>query len=930
MTPTRPSLAPNSSIRPVADALCHVLESRGRRVAKGASESDGLVRVLSYGRNTDFDYCWSLGAGGVTDWIRTVGTAIGAPARIILVNDGLPLFHTRPAGTVSDFFDAPDVLSYVTAYDWIVAVLSSLSAGGNPPVHLQLHLFDPWASGGDDEPFGRRTLRVVAPEIPGLHLYQITSRDEDLAEHLIEDESAVVQRVLRLPGGARRLLANLGISGKETATTATIGPEQQATWLVDLRMRWSNRLTAPVRRHSVSNLVAPLILARGMNVLGGRVELPDHPYAHLVGALESLLEALGLVPIVSKTSSGASPPKWWMAADPMVTADGFDRFKELSVLLVDDHAGRGYAALVREALAGPTKVMPKGWFLQADTSPCELIAHLEHLLGLTNPTPGDETCPHCGGHLRTQETIVPHSPRMLGHPGGAIGSPQPGEAFAFDVLVFDLRLFEAGGQDIHERRDAERKHVQQLLDIYHVIGCRTEDEGLRTNLHYAATSAKRRLDELDLPPGRADVDASERVDHLALFPLLLSEIDRSVPIVLFSSTRQRRLLELLDSAPNIITTFAKPAMTGAAPEMSPEDAALSLLASLRSALRLHESRCIWKRLLDLNWATNMPSIETWDRTTPRGQAVYAKSVYAWKPGERPRPDGEKLRELLAEIYVHYFGGGLFFDFLSIPWELIEGALTPESLLTDPNVSGTGFAFPTVARWRATEPRSQAALAIELIRHRKAHGHERPSGAFHDADDYRIGAIILFLFLLDFIEGATCKAEPVQIQVADFSGFLVSRHPHLPRGCEPRNLTADESVPWTDVIAYTFLIALNRAVQGDRRAISEATVCAVERLCGRLVIAFWTQVESTLPPGKEVHGDVVDVIVRSWDSSAVVGYSLDINAPCRAWLDYRNAARAHSLGERVLVSIIRTDRGRGSIVVRERAVGGRWQPRTGAQ
>ena len=92
-------------------------------------------------------------------------------------------------------------------------------------------------------------------------------------------------------------------------------------------------------------------------------------------------------------------------------------------------------------------------------------------------------------------------------------------------------------------------------------------------------------------------------EALALLPLLLSHIDRTLPIVLFSSTHQRVVSELVAAYPNIISSFAKPLPNS----HGLEDGAVmwgwhsvgALRAALNDAIDIHEGRVAWKRLCEL-------------------------------------------------------------------------------------------------------------------------------------------------------------------------------------------------------------------------------------------------------------------------------------------------------------------------------------------
>jgi CspA family cold shock protein len=840
-------MSPHENFSPVAEAFCRVLE-KGGSVARGASVSEAPVRVLSY--RLDFDYCWATGEGGIFDWIRKVCLSKTHPAVVVLVNDSVP--SSRTAAPDFETFDAPDLSSSVTPYDWVVAILSRLCAGrstgaGTDAVHLQLHIFDPWGSNAPDGTFGSRMLRLLAPGIPGLHLYSATCDNEDMVEELIRSNSPVKNRLLCGQLGGQRLLANLGIGGVGTATTATICPGEEPPWMVDLRARWSNRLTAPERRHSVSNLVAPFLLARGLEVLGGRAKIPDLPDAHLCKALYSLLEAIGLVPAVRPPDDGRGERRregWWAAADAVVQTDIFRQFETLTVLLVDDHANRGYGSIVQAALTGSSEA--PGWSLLVETSPEPLFNRVDRLLGLAAPDREWQVCSDCQGRLRNEiETFDRDALHVLGE----------GMEFEYDILVLDLRLF---GEN--QRRD-EQKFLKRLFDIYHVVVCgRPSGARLMEPLARAAESARMRLSELatrdskeasrdelgttgqrPTPPSFATPEQiAGRIEYLALFPLLLAVIDPSLPIVLFSTTRQRGLIELLEAAPNIIRTFAKPAMTGSVPEMSPEDAMGSLVRSLRRALHLHESRCIWKRLPTLDWKGDSPIFETFD---PRAREQ--KAVYNWRsPGPLPQPVSSRadrrvivgnsepslrcreLQSLLASYYIHYIIGQQYFDFLSIPWEFLEGALTPEPLLNNPDVHNPNFSLQT-----DLHRRNAIACALGYIRHKKAHGHTRPPGGEGEAADLRVGTILEFLFLMDFVESSFHVGTTALPSVKATRDYIWLRHPTLWTNAhlEPRHLTADACVPWIDFAVFVFRWCLDGAADKGGHWVSPPTAEAVKKL-----------------------------------------------------------------------------------------------------
>ena len=99
---------------------------------------------------------------------------------------------------------------------------------------------------------------------------------------------------------------------------------------------------------------------------------------------------------------------------------------------------------------------------------------------------------------------------------------------------------------------------------------------------------------------RATCDPSKLPpEALTLLPLLLSHVDRTLPIVLFTSSHQRVVSEMLQHCPNVITSFAKPLVSGYGEAISPADSVRDLEDAIKKAIELHEVRIAWKRVCEL-------------------------------------------------------------------------------------------------------------------------------------------------------------------------------------------------------------------------------------------------------------------------------------------------------------------------------------------
>ena len=108
---------------------------------------------------------------------------------------------------------------------------------------------------------------------------------------------------------------------------------------------------------------------------------------------------------------------------------------------------------------------------------------------------------------------------------------------SIDMLFLDLRLFQ------HSAATDEADFFQRLLNMRHEPMTPSSD-------------AKAWIDGILTTTARRET--GEYVQALTLFPKLLTQIDFSLPIVLFSSTGRREIIETLKPYDSIITSFEKP------------------------------------------------------------------------------------------------------------------------------------------------------------------------------------------------------------------------------------------------------------------------------------------------------------------------------------------------------------------------------------
>lgn len=280
--------------------------------------------------------------------------------------------------------------------------------------------------------------------------------------------------------------------------------------LVVAKALWTVPLVAAADadlRHAVANIVGPQALLVAMK------GIEDHERGP-VGALRHLLHALDLV---SDDREQADVP-WVKRAKWIQDFDGF--------VLIDDLHDAGWTEVLRLAL--------------------ELSGEPRELLVASAP---DERVFGDDGAKSLWSLCVD---KVDGHDRLRVGQ---GVQFTSDgnrreVLFLDLRLFTRRG------RDEERAWLNRLVGLAH--------RALAVENQLAWPAIRR--DEIDAVEAwlREGAPPADRRHLLAtcFLPRLIAFVDPHLPIIIFSSTTQKLVAELLRPYGNIITGFAKPAFFG--------------------------------------------------------------------------------------------------------------------------------------------------------------------------------------------------------------------------------------------------------------------------------------------------------------------------------------------------------------------------------
>ena len=292
-----------------------------------------------------------------------------------------------------------------------------------------------------------------------------------------------------------------------------------------------------------------------------------------------------------------------------------------------------------------------------------------------------------------------------------------------DVLFLDLRLWE--DEDTIKRGDV----IKQILDAATKLLGATQPVCVSPNFAQAFNAAKRTTSQTsdEFPP-----------EALTLLPLLLSHIDRTLPIVLFTSSHQRVVSEMLRDRPNIIATFVKPLIIGYGKEISPTDSVRDLEDAIREAIRLHDARIAWKRICELE------AKDVW--------FGYEYGVVG-NVGVSVQFNGkeEEIRPRLARIFETCVFGNSVYEAISKPWEFLE-----RNFRNSPDAKNIKYdQILTIGAFMVDKERNRVAFALKLTQNAKVHC-ELEEDSFENVEAGRV-ALLQLLFLLDFL-AETCQQE----------------------------------------------------------------------------------------------------------------------------------------------------------------------------
>jgi hypothetical protein len=332
-----------------------------------------------------------------------------------------------------------------------------------------------------------------------------------------------------------------------------VSAESLARFLREIRLNLTEvRPEGDYDRHAISNIVAPMVL----------LSSPWKASRHSAALLE-LLRATGLCPkhvpaqpSQADDSTGSSP-----AASPAIpvgpeSAKILEDQRSLSVLLVDDQADHGWTEWLRACLPDAR--------VEALTDPNRLLDALEVQFTEADEANGENPVKDLRFRFRLPAFERADKP----------------------ILLLDLRLFSG-------RADEERKFLRRLLSLIEARGFKDRNDLAWPPFMSEETKAsdifRQALEAVENAGPNLELESALHREALTWLPKLISLADMSLPIIVFSSTGRRDLVEPFKPYGNIITSFEKPRLTDSA-KLEGEAVRFSLGETLEICRSIHRAR----------------------------------------------------------------------------------------------------------------------------------------------------------------------------------------------------------------------------------------------------------------------------------------------------------------------------------------------------
>ncbi len=695
------------------DKYVEKLKDLIRAVAEGASHD---VRVFHYSDPKDFKALWGLndkdGDEALADRLSKWGCQPDGPgATIVVVWDGSP-------------DDDPHQLSvgeFVTPYDWAkIASHCIYSESDLEDCQLRFLILDarpkpdcgraadscatPWIQGylGVARTESTAKLRDAAEKNRGResmfalvrHWWRARGRESMFALvrhwwHRGRENTFPLIRHRCPMGDFSVLLEDIADPRRVLTTRHQDHGSGGLRSIEDMMERWRMNLQHEKNRHSAANLIGPVLLSAALpQNTANQIQRPITHASVARRALVVAMKQVGLWPATASAPGGQY--QGFLRSKEMhglCQDDIFDRLRKIRFCLVDDKFDLGYDRFLapvvlghnfKSGVAGNARKFSNayGHSLLCERTIDGLLAYLlKH---------------HSAGGRPIENW---HEPRIFDYA---------------DVLLLDLRLWSNRG----ERQEVLGKIVKATDKMLGGTPADQVDPDLATALEAARSVVGK--------GGTRGFDFAS----LALLPLLLTCIDRTLPIIVFSSTQQRRVTDLFRGKPNIFTGFAKPLAGRAA-----DDALRQLVQSLCDAVMLHELRAAWSKATRLQ-----PVQKTFDyELFPAGGHCQQTVNFG------ANTTAVEVRARIGQLFAWCIDDRLPFWEIDKPWDLLEELAMRRM---PPGWTLVGFDNDCGLM-------SRAARALKLNRNARVHG-KLYSRGFESIHRHRQVLALQLLFLIEYL------------------------------------------------------------------------------------------------------------------------------------------------------------------------------------
>ncbi|HEY4652898.1 MAG TPA: hypothetical protein VIH22_00220 [Cyclobacteriaceae bacterium] len=693
------------------------IEVAAGKFAEEQSSATKRFVVFSYLR--DFGFLWGLHRdGGLKEFAEKVITAsysqnpqpdesIVNELTLIVVWDGMPKSDDSPM----------NVGGYVTPYDWAVMfsyLLFKSATENNKKPQIRIFILD-LKSQEYSGSFGIKTLSMLHVQFPWIQIYLPVGK-KTLMTAAVDVADAHVRAALPVGCfGFDHFVSDI-LELKRTLPSFHDGDdEKRLDYLETAIQLWTANLIKPGDRHTVANLIGPLILANGLSIEKQRKKIIKKisEGSPLRNALTALVYVTGLASLEKSQGGGGGESGILQAGN----TGKLGRRENLKFILIDDQYTSGFHHILTSMIFGsgykPDSAITNNGIWNYNLQDCGSVrcySQAKDLLEILSQPP---------------KIFDWDMPRKLSLPGKG------------DILLLDLRLWLDNDQKDNDQKKAFFASLKAACDL---LGVSTllEKDGVFKRAYKAA------------------FESSEQNETaaLVLLPLLLSHYDPSLPIVLFSSTHQREVIEMVAHRPNIITDFAKPLLGNNSQFQVAGNILKDLRGALEKAIKLHEARIIWERIENLD--SKAPAFYI------AGDSNVILESFNGPPASRAISyplSSEEIRKQLGCYFQYYILQAAYFDFVSIPWEFIEGRLTDG--LTSAGVT-IWYSRLDVTTMNGDAlvgyPKNDGGLLLKQLRHKKAHGDltgllSSLLSSCMSLEYWRRFAILEFLVFIDFLEQA---------------------------------------------------------------------------------------------------------------------------------------------------------------------------------